>query len=210
MSADFIDRVEQRLADLNLSARAACMRAGLNADAIRDIKRSAASRDREYLGPRRRTVAALARALNTTPEWLLTGEDVEPAVGGAAGASLLPYVDWHAAPSYLDQARSLESADRLGEPAWPQGTFVTRAPDDAMNRLAPAGAYVIVDRTDRLVSTGLMYLGVLDGQPVLRRWFPNPERAEPFSTDPAYRTEFLGPDRSWSIIGRVRRILFDV
>ena len=73
-----------------------------------------------------------------------------------------------------------------------------------------AGAYVVVDQTERLVSTGLMYLGVIDGQVVVRRWFPNPERAEPFSTEARFQTEYLRPDRRWEIIGRVRRIFLDV
>ncbi len=198
-----------RLADLNLSASAASEQAGLNREAIRNIKRAAASDDRGRLGPRQRTVTALAKVLQTTPEWLLTGRD-EQVSGAAAGASMLPYVEWHEAPVYIEPSRSLDDADRLGERAWPRGAFVTRAPDDSMNRIAPAGAYIVVDRTERLVSTGLIYLGLIDGQVMFRRWLPNPERAEPFSTDPTYQTEFLRPDRRWEIIGRVRRIFLDV
>jgi SOS-response transcriptional repressor LexA len=212
MSADFIDRIDQRLANLNVSDRAASKLAGLNPDAIRNIRRAAASNDHERLGPRRRTVTALAKALGTTPEWLLTGkgEQAEPVASGAAGASSLPYVEWYETLTYVDPDQFLDGAVRLGEHTWPRGTFVTRAPDDSMNRVAPAGAYIVVDRTERLVSTGLIYLGVIDGQVMFRRWFPNPERAEPFSTDPSYRTEFLSPGRRWEIIGRVRRIFLDV
>jgi hypothetical protein len=60
-------------------------------------------------------------------------------------------------------------------------TLGNSLPDDAMHRLAPAGAYIVVDRNERLVSTGLIYLGVIGDPVMIRRWLPNPERAEPFS-----------------------------
>ena len=104
----------------------------------------------------------------------------------------------------------MEGGTLLGEHAWPRGTFVTRVVDESMNRLAPAGSYIVVDRTERMVSTGLCYLGVLDGELVFRRWLPNPERVEPFSTDPSFQTEYMRPGRRWDIIGRVRRIFLDV
>jgi SOS-response transcriptional repressor LexA len=151
-------------------------------------------------------LAALAKVLQTTPTWLLTGKE-DPA---SHGNPLLPYVEWDEAAEYLDADKSLEGAARLGEHAWPRGTFVTRVIDDSMNRLAPAGSYIVVDRTERLVSTGLIYLGVIGDQVMFRRWLPNPERAEPLSTDPSYQTEFLRPGRRWQIIGRVRRIFLDV
>ncbi|HTK35524.1 MAG TPA: S24 family peptidase [Caulobacteraceae bacterium] len=212
MITDVLDRIEQRLVAVGLSATAASKQAGLNPDAIRNIRRAAASESGERSGPQRRTLAALAKVLQTSPEWLLTGKDeqAEQVAGGAAGAPSLPYLEWYEAPAYLDPDRHLDATVRLGDHTWPRGSFVTRAPDDSMNRLAPAGAYIVVDRTERLVSTGLIYLGVLDGQLILRRWLPNPERAEPFSTDPAYQTEFLRPGRRWEIIGRVRRIFLDV
>jgi len=210
---DLVDRIEQRLEALKLSAAAASRQAGLNPEAIRHIKRMAASGGPS--GPmrtRRTTVAALAKVLQTTPEFLLTGveEQAEPAANGATGSSALPYVEWDEAQTYLDLGQFLQGEARLGEHAWPPGTFVTRVPDDAMNRLAPAGAYVVVDRSERLVSTGLIYLGMIGDQVMIRRWLPNPERAEPFSTDPSYQTEFLRPGRRWDIIGRVRRIFLDV
>lgn len=198
---------------MGLSASAASEQAGLHRDAIRNIRRAVASDvGGKRLRPRRQTVAALAKVLQTTPEWLLTGKDgqAEQAAGGGAGASMLPYVEWHEAPAYIDLDRGLGSVPRLGDHVWPSGTFVTRVPDDSMNRVAPAGAYIVVDRTERLVSTGLIYLGVIGEQMMFRRWLPNPERAEPLSTDPTYQTEFLRPGRRWEIIGRVRRIFLDV
>ena len=79
-----------------------------------------------------------------------------------------------------------------------------------MNRFAPKGAWIIVDHGDRSLIGGSAYLGVLDGGVVLRRWFATPDRAEPYSTDPTFRTEFLNPGRAWTIIGRVKRAIIDL
>jgi hypothetical protein len=217
MITDLLERIEQRLVTLGLSATEASKQAGLNRDAIRNIRRAAQEEGRAdgSLGVRPRTIAALAKALQTTPGWLMTGVDelAREAGGqgnGAAGASSLPFIEWTDAGDYTAADKPVEGATMLGEHAWPRGTFVTRVVDDAMNRLAPAGSYIVVDRTERMVSTGLCYLGVLDGEVVFRRWLPNPERAEPYSTDPSYQTEFIRPGRRWEIIGRVRRIFLDV
>lgn len=210
MITEIRDRIEQRLTALGLTATAASKKAGLNGDAIRNIRRAAdhdPTDTRERVTPR--TLAALAVVLKTTPEWLRTGKNgPEPGEGGGS-AHPLAYAEWNAAAS-VEGDQLLEGTSLLKEPVWPASTFVTRVPDDAMNRLAPAGSYVVVDQTERLVSTGLIYLGVLNNQVIMRRWFPNPERAEPFSTDPTFETIFIKPGQSWHIIGRVRRIFLDV
>lgn len=77
-----IHRIEQRLKELGLSARAASLKAGLSADAIRNIQR-----DPESI-PRGRTLVALATgALETKVEWLL-GLDTDSPAGAPPG---LPY-----------------------------------------------------------------------------------------------------------------------
>src|ERR1700761_5703366 len=172
MITEVLQRIEQRLFALGLSASAASVRAGLNRDAIRNIKRTPGER----LSLRPRTLAALAKGLQTTPERLLTGkEDTgELIAGGAPGAADLPFVDLTEAHAYIDPDRALEGATRLNDPIWPRGTFATRMPDDSMNRIAPAGAYIIVDRTERLGSKGLIYLGVIGDQGMIRGWLSHP------------------------------------
>lgn len=217
MLPEILDRIEQRLRELGMNATQASMQAGLDRDAIRNIRRGALKpRTEGRLGVQPRTIVALAKVLETTPDWLMTGrEEREPdlagdAASGAAGAGFLPFVEWGEAADYTAADKPVRTDTTLGEHNWPRGTFVTRVVDDAMNRLAPAGSYIVVDRTERMVSAGLCYLGVLDGQVIFRRWFPNPERAEPYSLDPSFQTEFLRPGRRWEIIGRVRRIFLDI
>jgi SOS-response transcriptional repressor LexA len=217
MLSEILERIEQRLAELGMNATQASVQAGLHRDAIRNIRRAAQEKRTDgRLGVQPRTIAALAKVLDTSPGWLLTGRDErtpeegDGAANGAAGAGFLPFVEWDEAADYTSPDKPIRSDTSLGEHVWPRGTFVTRVRDDAMNRIAPAGSYILVDRSERMVSAGLIYLGVLDGQVMLRRWFPNPERAEPFSLDPSFQTEFLRPGRRWDVIGRVRRIFVDV
>lgn len=79
-----IERIEQRLADMDLSANDACIRAGIDRDTIRDLKRG---KRRTLTIP---TVRRLAAVLNVATDWL-SGEDVpaEPEEVIAAGGTVV-------------------------------------------------------------------------------------------------------------------------
>lgn len=76
MLKDVLHRVEKRLETLNLTANAASRRAGLSEDAIRNLRR-AAQNDSGRQGVTTRTIGALAGALETNADWLLTGRGDE-------------------------------------------------------------------------------------------------------------------------------------
>lgn len=68
---EIVNRIDQRLESLGISALEAERRAGRR-DAIRNMRRAVA---RGKGGVTMRTIDALAPALSTTAEWLLTGQD---------------------------------------------------------------------------------------------------------------------------------------
>lgn len=68
MSSDFQMRVRTRMAALKLSARKASLEAGLSADTVGKMLRPDAGL------PRGDSLSGLAKALETTEQWLLTGE----------------------------------------------------------------------------------------------------------------------------------------
>ncbi len=69
LPSDFQMRVRTRIAELGLSYRAASLEAGLSPEAVGKMLKPGAGL------PRGNNLAGLARALKTTEQWLLTGED---------------------------------------------------------------------------------------------------------------------------------------
>jgi len=81
----------------------------------------------------------------------------------------------------------------------------------AMNRIAVPGQVIIVDPKQRDVDA-------LDGKPVIahfrgerlfRRWFRNPDRLEPDSTESDYSTLFIPDFSDFRIIGKVVGVVSD-
>src|ERR1700722_5026340 len=66
-----VSRIDRRLERENLSARAASVKAGLSPGQIKTMRRQ--HRLKLQHGVSRKTLTQLARALNTTPEWLTSG-----------------------------------------------------------------------------------------------------------------------------------------
>jgi SOS-response transcriptional repressor LexA len=198
-------RIEQRLKALGLSERSASIRAGLNEDAIRSIRRAVETDDMGRVGITSRTLEALAKVLGTTSTWLLTGEDD---LGGAGDAVLadLPLIGWSDAALYTDPAHLCPTnspADLVRMS--PKGDyFVLRVEDGSMDRVSPVGAFIVVDRSDRQMVEGRYYLGVWGGEVLYRQWWTRPYRAEPKSTDAQFKTCFITKSARWEVIGRVR------
>lgn len=81
--AEILRRIDRRLQRLEISDRAASLAAGLSASQIRTMRRQ--YRSGLQHGASIRTIAKLAVALRTTPEWLLSGTGAEePAANGAS------------------------------------------------------------------------------------------------------------------------------
>lgn len=87
MLTDVVSRIEDRLRVMNLTASGASVRAGLGADAIRNIQRRANANP--VNGISSRTLRALAPVLGVTEAWLLSGTDLPPKVG-AVPPALMP------------------------------------------------------------------------------------------------------------------------
>lgn len=81
MLKDILSRIELRLSELGLAESTAAKKAGLSADAIRNIRRSVESGD-DRKGVSTNTLIALAPVLETTACWLLEGRPPEHAPAG--------------------------------------------------------------------------------------------------------------------------------
>lgn len=215
MLGEIYQRIVERLEAMGLQPQEASLRAGLNKDAIRNIKRAVSQpanddsggRHGERVGISTHTLVALASVLGTTASWLLEGDDDDP--GSEDG---LPVIDWERLAAFVDPAKSFKGVERFGPLGgrWPGGHFVTRVSDNAMDRLCPAGSYIVIDRGERTLIDGRCYVGIVDDRLIFRRYYGDPDRAEPCSIDPAFRTQFLAKRSHWKIIGRVKRALVDL
>ena len=72
MLKEIVARIESRLDDLELSAASASLEAGLSNSAIRNLQRAAKKGSENSV--RLHTIVALAKRLDTTPNWIITGE----------------------------------------------------------------------------------------------------------------------------------------
>ncbi|CAL8981571.1 hypothetical protein RHODOP_04504 [Rhodoplanes sp. P11] len=73
---DIVERINRRLASVGLKAATASRRAGLSDSAIYNLRRGAAGKI-TVKGATAATFVALARVLETTPQWLMTGDGPE-------------------------------------------------------------------------------------------------------------------------------------
>lgn len=73
-----LSRIEAQVAEQGTTARAVSLKAGMSGDAIRNWQRSLRSTGR-ISGMNARSIAQVAKALNVTTEWLVSGGDSEPA-----------------------------------------------------------------------------------------------------------------------------------
>ncbi len=107
MMEDILERIQQRLDALNISARAASLSAGLSPDGIRNLDRSAKA---GKAGITAATLLQLAPALEATAGWLIdgTGPNPDDKIAVIAGeiATLLAKMDNHKRQQLLELART--------------------------------------------------------------------------------------------------------
>lgn len=197
-------RISERLEAMGLNHREACRLAGISPESIRSIRRAIEDGVPGRRGVSTRNLAALAPVLGTSVDWLLGGK-------ASSEDGALAFIEWGRLETCSDLDRAIDEGGRLDATfgQWSRRYFATRTPDEAMNRMAPAGAYIVVDSEDLALIGGGAYLGLLSGRLLFRRWEGEPDRVEPYSTDPNYRTAFLSKDRPWQVIGRVRRVIVE-
>lgn len=127
-----------------------------------------------------------------------------------AGLRKLPKLSFVSA-GRLEPSRSISANEIEG---WvtasdlPAGDwFALTVSGDSMNRAAPHGSTILVNRSDTDLRDGAFYVfAVEDGDGVtFKRYFSDPERLEPYSYTPDQPTIYL--DQPARVVGRVRMAL---
>lgn len=124
----------------------------------------------------------------------------------------VPLVSWVSA-GRMEPSMSVTEADIEGNvPAvgLPRGEWIAlRVKGDSMDRVAPEGAIIFVNRADQSPVTGGKYVFTLgDDEATFKEFRSNPDRLKPLSTNPEHEDIFPGSDLR--VFGRVARIEFDL
>jgi SOS-response transcriptional repressor LexA len=148
-------RIDQRLRELNTSERAAALAAGLSPGQIRTMRRQYAEGRQQAASIR--TISGLAQALQTTPEWLLSGAGQEEcansrdardgrSVSNIRHAGTVAGGVWLESESSGDQSAVVQVPPDPRYPAECQSAYEVRG--TSANRLAQPGEFlIVVDRS---------------------------------------------------------------
>ena len=151
---EILQRIDQRLRDLNLSERGAARAAGLSPAHIRTMRQQYA--EGRQRGASIHTITGLARALKAKPEWLISGVGPieEPTIGEHAGdaaarglhlAGTVAAGVWTESGADSDQPRRVPVPPDPRYPADCQCAYEVRG--TSIDRVArPGDFFIVVDR----------------------------------------------------------------
>lgn len=147
----------------------------------------------------------IAPHVGRSPEDLFFGPSASRAVA-------IPVLSWVSA-GRLGQAEPVSDAAELRRitvaDLEPGNWVALEVKGGSMDRIAPDGSVIIVNRDDtRLLSDRFYVFAYSDGQSTFKRYRPNPPRFAPFSFDPDEET--IHPEGDWRVFGRVRRVITDL
>lgn len=103
-----------------------------------------------------------------------------------------------------DIERWIKVAD-LPEGDW----FALGVEGDSMNRIAPDGSIILVNRADHRLLDGRFYVfSIESGAATFKQFRRKPERLQPYSTNPEHFS--IPASEEIYVVGRVRRVITDV
>lgn len=92
--------------------------------------------------------------------------------------------------------------------ALPSGNYFALEVDgSSMNRIAPHGAIIIVDRKRTALKDKAFYVFTDQGEATFKRYLSSPDRLTPYSTD---EHESIYPDHTPVPVGEVIRVILDL
>jgi SOS-response transcriptional repressor LexA len=125
---------------------------------------------------------------------------------------LVPQLSWVAASKMTDVGEALHPAHAPTIPFadLPAGDyFALKVAGDSMDRVAPDGSTILVNRRDRRLISNRYYVFGNRGEATFKRYIASPTKLlMPFSNNPTHAP--LVPGKGLSVIGRVYRVLVDL
>jgi SOS-response transcriptional repressor LexA len=197
-------RIAGRLDELGLKENAASVRAGLERSYLSQLRR------KPERWPTVDKLTAICDVLGLRVAWVMTGLGrrltIEP--DPTADVAEVPLLSWVAASRFDEASASSADTKKLLVHAPNDGDLIAlTVRGDSMDRIAPEGSVIVVDRSDRTLVSKAYYIFSRDndGEATFKRWQVNPERLEPMSTNSAHEPIFV--DSRPQVIGRVRLVM---
>jgi len=201
MDTQLKSRIKEALAEEGLDMKAASRKAGKGETFVRDLLERGRS-------PSVDNLLALAKGINRHPAWLLTGEDPDRSI------TRVPLVSWVSA-GHLKRADGVMPADierhvpvaNLGRGEW----IALEVSGDSMDRVAPDGSIIIVDRSDdALISDRFYVFSLENGEATFKQWRREPRpMLRPYSTNLDHLAIPADYDDVY-VVGRVRKVVTDL
>jgi len=88
--------------------------------------------------------------------------------------------------------------------------FILQIDGDSMNKIAPDGSYIVVDRSDRTLIAGKSYIFAINGEATFKRYRAKPLRLEPLSFNPDHSYIELENLGDIQVVGRVVKVFMDI
>ncbi len=157
----------------------------------------------------RKAAEKYAKAFGVEAGWILYGESREEKTEDVD----VPLLSMVAAGNLRSQPGITETEvdRRIKVGSLPKGDWVAlEVEGDSMDRVAPEGAIIIVDRSDDRLLDGKYYVFALGGgEATFKRYRRSPQRLQPFSTNPDHMS-ISADDDDLYVFGRVRRVIHDI
>jgi repressor LexA len=121
----------------------------------------------------------------------------------AANVRMIPVIGLVAAGT-MKEAVQQKLGDMPVPASTPEGAVALRVDGDSMDMEIEDGGTVIVDRDDKALFPGRLYVIVNgEGEATFKQFEGDPARLVPRSTNPAHTTIFIGDGTTFKVFGRV-------
>ncbi|HBF32682.1 MAG TPA: transcriptional regulator [Rhizobium sp.] len=157
----------------------------------------------------RKSALKYAEIFGVEAGWILYAENGNPERGDVE----VPLLSLVSAGNLRDQP-SVTAADVIGHikvADLAKGDWIALQVDgDSMDRIAPPGSIIMVDRSDHHLIDGKYYIfSLASGEATFKRWRKSPARLQPYSTNPDHMSIPASLDDLY-IFGRVKRVIQDI
>lgn len=204
-----VERIQRRLAELNVSANAASVMAGRNREWWGQVVR------KQELWPTTDNLVALCGALGLRANYVLFGKGArlldEPDI--SEDLTMVPLVSWVAASSFAEITVPAEEVEKFIPVAGlePGDYIALEVRGDSMDRIAPDGSIAVINRRKRDMIDNKFYVVASEdgGSTTLKRFKEDwPARLEPYSHNPEHQTIFIR--EPVKVVGQLARVITEL